>query len=598
MSILLLPQNQQAMLKRLLSILILFASPGFTCRASDSDSLAVFNRLDSLFKHVYENDITQALQIIERQEKISDMLKQDSLELKVAYNRGDVLLVQGFHDMAAEHYYKVLRIAEKIGHAKYESQVNYNICNVFNQKGDYVSAEKHIRRAYDVAVAGKVYDDTITFNYALGEVWAYTDRLEAGLALVTSNVEGAKLKKEYDNVAVGLDMLSYIYFETDRAELAVRSLREAVPYVEQTNSNYRRAVIYQHLCEAYLVSGKLDSASHYLEKAFKYARIINSPDWLYECYKDQSKILAEQGRFKEALTAHYQYGKYKDTVLQKDYNNKIAALSSGYALEKKQAKIELLQKDNDLRATKIREQKMERNGIMLGSTLSLVLVVVFFRGRMIRKTRDLQRAFSASLLRNQEADKQRIARELHDSIGQNILFIKNQVAAQPGDEKREQLLGAISETIDEVRNISKELYPNQLEKYGLAAAVDTLAEKTTEATGTFVSSDLQAIDNKLTRDYKINLYRIIQEAIANAVKHAHANAIRITGEIHKSRIVLTILDNGKGFDVSKVAQKAQSSFGLLGIEERARLLDGRMQLESTAAGTRVSISIPMRAHEL
>ncbi|MBX2905224.1 MAG: sensor histidine kinase [Taibaiella sp.] len=586
------------MLYRILAILVMFASPGFVCYASESDSLAVFNRLDSTFKFVYENDIAQALQIIERQEKISDMLHEDSLTLKVAYNRGDVLLVQGFHDMAAEYYYKVLRIAEKIGHAKYEAQVNYNICNVFTQKGDYASAEKHIRRAYEVAVAGKVYDDTITFNYALGEVWAYTDRLEAGLALVKSNVEGAKLKKDYDNVVVGLDMLSYIYFENDQAGLAVRCLREALPYLEQIESNYRRAVIYQHISEAYLVAGKWDSASYFLEPAFKYARIINSPDWLYECYKDEASILAHQGRYKEALTAHHQYGKYKDTVLQKDYNNKIAALSSGYALEKKQAKIELLQKDNDLRATKIREQKMERNGIVLGSTLSLVLVIAFYRGRMSRKTRHLQRMFSQSLLRNQEADKQRIAQELHDSIGQNILFIKNQVSAQPDDERKEQLIGAITETIDEVRNISKELYPNQLEKYGLAAAVDTLAEKTAEATGTFVSSDLQEIDQKLTRDAKINLYRIIQESIANAVKHAQAKAIRITGEIQKSRIVLTVIDNGRGFDVSKIAQKAQSSFGLLGIEERARLLDGKMQLESTPAGTRLSISIPIQANGL
>jgi signal transduction histidine kinase len=574
-------------------LLLLFCSIISSGQSANDDSLRVFNQLDSTFRATYENDLATAIKITDHQDRIANLLNQDTLILKVAYNKGDIMLLLGFQDMAMESFFKVLKIAEKIKHVRYESEINYNIASMYCRLGDYTRAKKHINHAYSVAVAGKEYGDTVNFNYCLAEIMVFTGKPEEGISLLKNNIKGAKDLKNYSDVVVGLDELSFFYFEIDRNKLAVEALKESLPFLDLFESNYRRVIVYQHLCESYIGTEQWDSASAYLEKAFKYAHLIKSPEWLYECYKDESWILAHNGKYKEALIAHRKFGQYKDTVFQNDYNNKIAALSSKYALEKKQSEIKLLQKDNALRAEKIKEQRLLRNVILLVTALLIVTLVASFRGWMSRKTRKLQQMFSRTLLKNQEADKKRIAGELHDSIGQNILFIKNQIASQPDNEKKNNMMDAITATIEDVRNISKELYPNQLEKYGLSAAVNTLADKTMEATGIFVSATLESVDSALTSDARINCYRIIQECISNSVKHAAAKAIRITGEIQKNKVVLTIQDNGKGFNSSILESKAQSSFGLLGIEERARLLDGKAQLETSSAGTKTIVTFPI-----
>jgi signal transduction histidine kinase len=150
----------------------------------------------------------------------------------------------------------------------------------------------------------------------------------------------------------------------------------------------------------------------------------------------------------------------------------------------------------------------------------------------------------------------------------------------------------ITHTMDDIRALSKDLYPNQLEKYGLAAAVDALCEKVAAATGIFVSSDLQEIEPLLGREAVINCYRIIQESLNNIIKHAGATAVRITGTSSDAGLLLCIMDNGSGFDTNALERKSQTSFGLLNMEERAKMLGGKMELQSNKTGTRIYITLP------
>jgi signal transduction histidine kinase len=153
---------------------------------------------------------------------------------------------------------------------------------------------------------------------------------------------------------------------------------------------------------------------------------------------------------------------------------------------------------------------------------------------------------------------------------------------------------SVDETLEEVRNISKNLYPNQLEKYGLVAAVNSLAEKVKESSALFVSHDLDAFNENISSDTQIHIYRIIQECISNTLKHAEATAMRITANTVNGIINLVIQDNGKGIDKSILANKAQRSFGLLNLEERAKLLNGSFELVTAPGkGTKCVFTIPV-----
>ena len=135
----------------------------------------------------------------------------------------------------------------------------------------------------------------------------------------------------------------------------------------------------------------------------------------------------------------------------------------------------------------------------------LVVLTFGFTWYNSRKNLRLKEEHSHQLILSQEKERQRISKELHDSIGQNMLFIKNQLIK----ENHPVLLTSVNETLEEVRNISKDLYPNQLERYGLAAAVDALAEKVKESSSIFVSHDLEGFGKEITADKQINYYCII-----------------------------------------------------------------------------------------
>ncbi|MBL0085108.1 MAG: hypothetical protein IPP37_22905 [Saprospiraceae bacterium] len=110
-----------------------------------------------------------------------------------------------------------------------------------------------------------------------------------------------------------------------------------------------------------------------------------------------------------------------------------------------------------------------------------------------------------------------------------------------------------------------------------------------------MSSDIQLPrEQMVSQDVKINLYRIIQECISNTLKHAAASSIRITGELIQGKFYLQVQDNGKGFDFDVVQKKANTSFGILNIQERARILNGSFKVESQPGhGTKSVVIVPL-----
>jgi signal transduction histidine kinase len=346
----------------------------------------------------------------------------------------------------------------------------------------------------------------------------------------------------------------------------------------------------QHLAEMYVNLKQYSKAQQYVTEAIKYATDMGSNDWLFECYKNQSAIFEANKDYKNALLYHTKYLNTKDSVYKSNYDTKMSVMANLYELEHKQNEIKNLANENELASTKIQRLYL----IIAALVLLIIIVFLFINHRKNRIEKILREKFSAQLIQTQENERQRISKELHDSVGQNILFIKNQIHKflQDGNPA---LSKSVDSVLEEVRNISKDLYPNQLEQYGLLSAVDALCEKVKESTNVFISADLQLPDEKLlSRETKINCYRIIQECISNTLKHAAASAIRITSEFAEGKIQLIIQDNGRGFEQHILSAKAQHSFGMLNIQERVRILNGKFELETSPGnGTKSVFLIPV-----
>lgn len=205
-----------------------------------------------------------------------------------------------------------------------------------------------------------------------------------------------------------------------------------------------------------------------------------------------------------------------------------------------------------------------------------------------------------SFIDGQEIERQRLSRELHDGLGQLLIAIKMRMESitHVDMSKIRYVLGIVKElfnkTIDEVRHMSNDLMPAELIEFGLVASLRNLCQNiqiNSRLIVKFSSSDIPFTIEQKSATY---LYRIVQEALNNAVKHAKASRADVILSIENNSIILIIKDNGVGFDVSK-AHTGNGS-GLYNIQERTKLLNGNVQIESNNRdGTEISISIALNA---
>ncbi len=203
----------------------------------------------------------------------------------------------------------------------------------------------------------------------------------------------------------------------------------------------------------------------------------------------------------------------------------------------------------------------------------------------------------SSLIDGQEMERQRLSRDMHDSMGQSLLAVKIKLehAKNSGFEKSQQLIietqELLSNTINEIKNISNDLMPPVLEAFGLEQGLKTLCKHTAANTGIpidFISGNIpETIDERI----QIYLYRIAQEAINNISKHSAATQVSFNIVYSSDAIMLNISDNGKGFDLNTIDVKSN---GILNIKERVKLLKGECTFHtSEVKGTQIDIKIPV-----
>lgn len=213
----------------------------------------------------------------------------------------------------------------------------------------------------------------------------------------------------------------------------------------------------------------------------------------------------------------------------------------------------------------------------------------------------LRGQFARELINTQEAERRRLAGELHDSLGQELLLIRNTalLAAQAGRDglsngPLEEIAERASRTIQEVRSIAYALRPQELDRLGLIRALRTLCEEMTEAAGLELVFETDPIRGQLGSDAEIALYRAVQEGLSNVVRHAKARRVEFGILEMGGQVVARLRDDGVGFSPPPDSAD-RSGLGLVGMSERMRLVGGTCSVSSvTSSGTEVEFRIPLR----
>ena len=209
----------------------------------------------------------------------------------------------------------------------------------------------------------------------------------------------------------------------------------------------------------------------------------------------------------------------------------------------------------------------------------------------------------------QEAERKRVAQELHDSVAQILssaryrviwLLEESGTRNKPSLEIAATVRDLLQMALDEVRRVSNNLRPPELDDLGLLAATRGVCDAVTGWSGVQVDLKFSQVPERLPPNIALNLYRIIQEALNNIHKHAMATQVKVHLTRQSSALVLIVADNGKGFDpaAKRENHRPDDGFGLISMRERALCLNGSFEIKSApSAGVEINVQIPLRETE-
>jgi signal transduction histidine kinase len=347
-----------------------------------------------------------------------------------------------------------------------------------------------------------------------------------------------------------------------------------------------------HTCndisETYLDMNNLSKARKYALKAIDFSKDLNIHQERFACYL-LSKIEYKSGDFKKSHNYLKNYHQIQDSLFSIQKITKINDLQIQYETEKKNLTIEAQESNIALLASK---NDLKNQWLLFGGLgfLALFIFILLFKAKnTVKKEKLQQEKFSQGLLQSQEEERVRIARELHDSVGQQLTLIK--IKAQNSQQKEIILL--TKNALEEVRSISRNLYPALLKEYGLTKSIEQLITEYEQQTDLIFFRDIDNLDLYFKEHEKLNFYRLIQECLTNIVKHAKAKSVTVNIKKEKDNVVALISDNGKGFVLDE--SKKKNSLGLKTIFERIKIMDGKLSIDSKINnGTTFLFSIPIK----
>ncbi len=313
-----------------------------------------------------------------------------------------------------------------------------------------------------------------------------------------------------------------------------------------------------------------------------YENIMNAEIFLSKVYQ----ALGDNYNSNIHLLNHYAI---KDSITNVQNVKSLVYYQTLYETEKRDHQIENQQASIGLLNL---ENKNKRQFIIFGS-IGLVtffsLVIVLRSRKNLKERQAVQEAFSQNLISAREEERTTVARDLHDSVGQKLMLLTKITRTN----KNNELETLSSSSLEELRTVLRGLHPPAIKDLGITKAIEALVNEVDSHTDIFFTNDIENIDNILSNDNALHLYRIIQESLNNIVKHANAKATFVNIEKVKKQILVEIKDNGNGFDFSKNT-KHGAHFGMKTLKERAKIIRSKLDIVSQHnQGTVIKLVIPI-----
>ncbi|MGZ3920426.1 MAG: tetratricopeptide repeat-containing sensor histidine kinase [Bacteroidia bacterium] len=507
-----------------------------------------------------------------------------------------------------------LKDFESIKDERNATNMLINISNIYIQQNNFKQADLILRQAEQKAIhlnkrtVGNVYN-TLGILYAEHQLY---DSAERFFLLSTTAREELK---DYSSLAWNYNNLGGLYVLKGETGKAITYLEKAMNSFKINENIVGQGAIANNLGELYVKLGNNKKAMENYSLARQLYNISGDDDNLENLYSNLSNYYENLGDFKTA----YQYSDslivLKDTLHGRMLDEKIAELQTKFDFEKKNLLI-ANQKDEIIIKE---EQNQLKNTIIISILIVSVLLglsgLLFYQRKRLKQKEILnqerikqQELRSKAILQAEENERTRIARELHDGIGQQLSAAKLNLDALANNLKLNKpedsllfknVLDLMDESVKEVRQVSHSMMPNTLLKTGLASALREFINRISGAGGLKINLGIIGLNERLDQMTEQILFRVLQEIVNNIIKHSGATEVTIQLIRAEEELTLMIEDNGVGFNAAEKLKDESGGIGLKNIKSRIEFLNGHINFDSfPGKGTTISIEVPLgKSHE-
>ncbi len=550
----------------------------------------------------YDSSLYWNLQGIEEAKKLND----DEQLAKAYFNTGTSYQYLAYYPSAVEHYQKGLAFFEKLGNEQFMAQANDILQTLYTSMKQYdkaimhgkyaIAASRHLDQpkllAYSLLNLGVAYQ----YQHKSDTAYIYFKEAEQIAKQINDEVTLTSIEINLGNMALWQKQLnvSKSYNELALARAKKNGLKESECIATRGISNY------------YLYSGEYENALKYAESALAIAEQYGLRSEKVILLNHLYTLAHLNKNPWQARAYSNEAGKLEDELLSDEILKHTIQIEKKFELDKKNTQLRLQEETI--------QHKNLLNWLLIGGLISLLIMVVLgYRNYSNRKKIQEQRIkefetekqllATQSLLKGQEDERSRIAKDLHDGLGGLLSGVKLQLGAMKGNlfltEENgmafNRVLNNLEESISEMRRVAHNMMPETLLKFGLEQALTDYSNGLSHQQKFTIQCAFLGMEKRLHNSIEVIIYRVVQELITNAVKHSEASSILVQlMRPDEAHLNITVEDNGKGFDLQEVKE---NSAGLRNIASRVKYLNGKMDIQSApGTGTSVYIECEIKPH--
>lgn len=502
----------------------------------------------------------------------------------VLYRRKDM------PDSTLACYSRALQLLENREDWDLKANLLANMCIFYSSSYRLEEAESYGRRAVEAAAKSGDMDMILYANYSCGSILFLQKKYDEGTAMIRTVLNEGKKRGMPKYTLKGIVTLLQMFYQMGQRDSVNHYMREAEKVLPLMSESSVEVLGYREMQSVLLAQmGRYKESLEIQKKLLQYQG-ENASTPINKLYLEMARNYQDMKDYTRAAEHYERAFSLSDSLYAEQTNKELSDLTAQY--ETKEKELEIIRLNQVHLEQEARTMRWTIAALVFA--FALVIVVLYYISRRRRMEREQEFLLAQRYIEGLEKERTRLAKELHDGVCNDLLGIGMQVQCmQPTDEFKKELLGLLEQVRGDVRYISHELMPPKFQHVTLAEAVEACVHQLILPSTVQLSFSQENKDmewRQVPEQVAYEVYRIVQEVLANVVKHSGATEIKVRLVLEARNLILQIADNGKEYSNTGMAG---NGIGLTTIQERVKAIDGTIAAEHEEGNHIFKLEIPL-----